>query len=221
MEIQGQAAPGRSTGQAMLAMEALAKRLPAGIGYEWTGISLQQQLAGAQAPLFYALSILVVFLSLAALYESWSIPLSVIMVVPLGLLGALVAATGLGMSNDVYFQVGLLTTIGLSAKNAILIVEFARELRLQGRTGVEAAVEAARMRMRPIAMTSMAFMLGVLPLALASGAGSASQNAIGVGVIGGMLSATFLVTFLVPMFFVLISEKLRSRPKLVAVPDPS
>jgi multidrug efflux pump len=221
MEIQGQAAPGQSTGQAMLAMEALAKRLPAGFGYEWTGISLQQQLAGAQAPLFYALSILVVFLSLAALYESWSIPLSVIMVVPLGLLGALAAATGLGMSNDVYFQVGLLTTIGLSAKNAILIVEFARELRSQGRTGMEAAIEAARMRMRPIVMTSMAFMLGVLPLALASGAGSASQNAIGVAVIGGTLSATFLVTFLVPMFFVVISEKLRSQRKLATMLTPS
>ncbi len=218
MEIQGQAAPGRSTGQAMLAMEALAKELPAGIGYEWTGISLQQQLAGAQAPLFYALSILVVFLSLAALYESWSIPISVIMVVPLGVLGALATATGLGMSNDVYFQVGLLTIIGLSAKNAILIVEFARDLQMQGRTPVEAAVEAARIRMRPIVMTSMAFMLGVLPLALASGAGSASQNAIGTGVIGGMLSATFVATFLIPMFFVVISDKLRRQPKLVPAP---
>ena len=208
MEIQGQATPGRSTGQAMAAMERLAKKLPAGIGFEWTGISLQQQLSGSQAPLLYALSILVVFLSLAALYESWSIPVSVIMVVPLGVLGALAAATAFGMSNDVYFQVGLLTTIGLSAKNAILIVEFARELHAQGRRAVEAAVQAAHMRMRPIVMTSMAFILGVLPLALANGAGSASQNAIGTGVIGGMLTATFLATFLIPMFFVVISNKL-------------
>jgi hydrophobe/amphiphile efflux-1 (HAE1) family protein len=208
MEIQGQAAPGLSTGQAMAAMERLMQNMPAGIGYEWTGISLQQQQSGSQAPFFYALSILVVFLSLAALYESWSIPFSVIMVVPLGVLGALGATTLFGMSNDVYFQVGLLTTIGLSAKNAILIVEFARELRAQGRAALEAAVEAAHMRMRPIVMTSMAFILGVLPLALANGAGSASQNAIGIGVIGGMLTATFLATFLIPMFFVVVSDKL-------------
>jgi multidrug efflux pump len=212
MEIQGQAAPGRSTGQAMASMEALAKKLPAGIGYEWTGISLQQQVSGAQAPLLYALSILVVFLSLAALYESWSIPISVIMVVPFGVLGALAAASSFHMSNDVYFQVGLLTTIGLSSKNAILIVEFARELQAQGRSALEAAVEAAHMRMRPIVMTSMAFGLGVLPLALANGAGSASQNAIGIGVLGGMLSATFLATFMIPMFYVVISDKLRRQP---------
>jgi multidrug efflux pump subunit AcrB len=213
MEILGQAAPGRSSGQAMAAMEALAKRLPAGIGFEWTGISLQQQASGSQAPLLVALSILVVFLSLAALYESWSIPISVIMVVPLGVLGALAAATSFGMSNDVYFQVGLLTTIGLSAKNAILIVEFARELHAQGRSALEAAIEAAHMRMRPIVMTSMAFVLGVLPLAIANGAGSASQNAIGTGVIGGMLTATFLATFLIPMFFVVVSDRLgRAKP---------
>jgi multidrug efflux pump len=219
MEIQGQAAPGKSTGQAMLAMERLAKQLPSGIGYEWTGISLQQQMSGSQAPLLYGLSILVVFLSLAALYESWSIPLSVIMVVPLGLLGALGATSLLGLSNDVYFQVGLLTTIGLSAKNAILIVEFARELHAQGRSALEAAIEAAHMRMRPIVMTSMAFVLGVLPLALASGAGSASQNAIGTGVIGGMLTATFVATFMIPMFYVVITNKL-SREKRPAAPGP-
>jgi hydrophobe/amphiphile efflux-1 (HAE1) family protein len=215
MEIQGQAAAGHSTGQAMLAMEALAKKLPAGVGYEWTGISLQQQLSGAQAPLLYALSILVVFLSLAALYESWAIPIAVIMGVPFGVLGALAAATVFHMSNDVYFLVGLLTTIGLSAKNAILIVEFARELKAQGKSAVEAAVEAAHMRMRPIVMTSMAFGLGVLPLALASGAGSGSQNAIGIGVLGGMLAATFLATFMIPMFYVLIGDKLRRKPKPV------
>jgi multidrug efflux pump len=222
VEIQGQAAPGNSSGQAMTEMQRLAQKLPAGIGYEWTGISLQQILSGSQAPLLYALSILIVFLSLAALYESWSIPISVIMVVPLGVLGALGAATLFGMSNDVYFQVGLLTTIGLSAKNAILIVEFARELRAQGRTAVEAAVEAAQLRLRPILMTSMAFVLGVLPLAISNGAGSASQNAVGTGVVGGMLSATFLAPFLIPMFFVVISEKLRSaRPPLAAPPPPA
>jgi multidrug efflux pump len=221
MEIQGQAAPGRSTGQAMLAMEALAKKLPAGVGYEWTGISLQQQLSGAQAPLLYALSILVVFLSLAALYESWSIPVSVIMGVPFGVLGALAAASLFHMSNGVYFQVGLLTTIGLSAKNAILIVEFARELKAQGKSALEAAVAAAHMRMRPIVMTSMAFGLGVLPLALANGAGSGSQNAIGIGVLGGMLAATFLATFMIPMFFVVVSDKLARKRNPVPVPAAS
>jgi multidrug efflux pump len=217
-EILGQAAPGRSTGQAMAAMEALAKKLPAGVGYEWTGISLQQQVSGSQAPLLYALSILVVFLSLAALYESWSIPVSVIMGVPFGVLGALAAATLFQMSNDVYFQVGLLTTVGLSAKNAILIVEFARELQAQGRSALEAAVEAAQMRMRPIVMTSMAFGLGVLPLALANGAGSASENAIGIGVLGGMLSATFLAIFLIPMFFVVVSKYLTREKTEKVVP---
>jgi len=208
MEIQGQAAPGASSGQAIAAMERLMQKMPPGIGYEWTGISLQQQQSGSQAPYFYALSILVVFLSLAALYESWSIPFSVIMVVPLGVLGALAATSLFGLSNDVYFQVGLLTTIGLSAKNAILIVEFARELQAQGRSALEAAIEAAHMRMRPIVMTSMAFVLGVLPLALAKGAGSGSQNAIGTGVIGGMLTATFLATFMIPMFYVVVVDKL-------------
>ncbi|MBI3526956.1 MAG: efflux RND transporter permease subunit [Betaproteobacteria bacterium] len=211
MEIQGQAAPGKSAGQAMLAMEALAKQMPAGIGFEWTGISLQQQQAGSQAPYFYALSMLVVFLSLAALYESWSIPVSVMLVIPIGVLGALLAATLLGVPNGVYFQVAVLTTIGLGAKNAILIVEFARELREEGRSALEAAVEAAKIRMRPILMTSLAFLLGVLPLAIAAGAGSASQNEIGIAVIGGMLAATFLGPLLVPMFFEVVSRRF-SRP---------
>lgn len=219
-EIQGQAAPGFSTGQAMAAMERLAQRLPAGVGYEWTGLSLQELLSGSQAPLLYAISVLVVFLSLAALYESWSIPLSVILVVPMGVLGALGAATVFGLSNDVYFQVGLLTTIGLSAKNAILIVEFARNLHAEGRTLSEAAIEAAHLRLRPILMTSMAFMLGVLPLAVASGAGSASRSAIGIAVIGGMLSATFLATFLIPMFFVVVAEKLGRRKVAAAASAP-
>jgi multidrug efflux pump len=207
VEIQGQAAPGKSTGQAMAAMQRLAQQLPVGIGYEWTGISLQEQQSGSQAPALYGLSILVVFLSLAALYESWMVPISVIMVVPLGILGALAAATALHLENDVYFQVGLLTTIGLSSKNAILIVEFARDLEAQGRSALEAAVEAAHLRLRPILMTSLAFVLGVLPLAVANGAGSGSENAVGRGVIGGMLSATFLAPFLIPMFFVVITEK--------------
>ncbi|MDB5865284.1 MAG: multidrug efflux transporter permease, partial [Betaproteobacteria bacterium] len=213
MEIQGQSAPGYSTGQAIQTMEKIAQKLPAGFGHEWTGISLQQVQAGSQMPLLYALSILVVFLSLAALYESWSIPLSVIMVVPIGVLGALLAATGFGMQNDVYFEVGLLTTIGLAAKNAILIVEFARELQAQGRTAADAAIEAAHIRMRPIVMTSLAFGLGVLPLALANGAGAESENSVGIGVLGGMLAATFLATFLIPMFYVVVADKLRRKKK--------
>ncbi|WPB59198.1 efflux RND transporter permease subunit [Xylophilus sp. GOD-11R] len=205
-QIQGSAAAGKSTGQAMSAMEALIAKLPEGISYEWTGLSFQERQSGSQAPILYAISILVVFLCLAALYESWSIPISVIMVVPLGVLGALAAASMRGLSNDVFFQVGLLTTVGLSAKNAILIVEFARELEAQGMGVVEAAIEAARQRLRPILMTSLAFILGVLPLAISSGAGSGSQHAIGTGVIGGMLTATFLAIFMIPMFFVVISK---------------
>jgi multidrug efflux pump len=216
MEIQGQAAPGKSTGQAMIALEAIAKKLPQGIGFEWTGLSLQEQQAGSQAPFFYALSVLVVFLSLAALYESWSIPLSVILMIPIAVLGALGAASLFGMPNGVYFQVALLTTIGLGAKNAILIVEFARELHEQGRSSLEAAVEAAKLRMRPIVMTSMAFLLGVFPLAISSGAGSVSQNEIGVAVIGGMLTATFIGPFLVPMFFDVISRRLGGKKREAA-----
>jgi len=216
MEIQGAAAPGKSTGQAMTAMEAIAAKLPAGIGYEWTGLSYQERQSGSQAPILYGISILVVFLCLAALYESWSIPFSVIMVVPLGVLGALLAATLRGLENDVFFQVGLLTTVGLSAKNAILIVEFARELRMQGMSTVAAAMEAARLRLRPILMTSLAFILGVMPLAISNGAGSASQHAIGTGVIGGMLTATFLAIFMIPMFFVVISKFSKSKD----VPSP-
>jgi len=209
-EIVGQPAPGYSTGETMEVMDRLAKQLPEGIGYEWSGISLQESQAGAQAPLLYALSILVVFLCLAALYESWAIPVSVIMVVPIGVLGALGAATAFGMQNDVFFQVGLLTTIGLSAKNAILIVEFARELQLEGKGVVEAALEASKVRLRPIIMTSMAFVLGVTPLAISSGAGSGAQNALGIGVIGGMMTATFLATFLIPLFYVLIARHTRA-----------
>ena len=220
MEIVGEAAPGKSTGDAMAEIEAMVKQLPDGIGIEWTGLSYQERQAGSQAPALYAISLLVVFLSLAALYESWSVPFSVMLVVPLGVLGAILAATCRGLENDVYFQVGLLTTIGLSAKNAILIVEFAKELYDQGRSLTEAVVEAARLRLRPILMTSLAFILGVLPLATSSGAGASSRVAIGTGVIGGMVSATVLAIFFVPLFFVLIMRyftKHRSRQERAAV----
>ena len=204
MEIVGEAAPGKSTGDAMAAIEQMVKQLPEGIGIEWTGLSFQERQAGSQAPALYAISLLVVFLCLAALYESWSIPFSVMLVVPLGVLGAILAATLRGLENDVYFQVGLLTTIGLSAKNAILIVEFAKELYDRGMGLSEAVVEAARLRLRPILMTSLAFILGVLPLVISTGAGASSRNAIGTGVMGGMISATVLAIFFVPLFFVLV-----------------
>ena len=204
--IGGSAAPGSSTGDAMNEMERLAAQLPAGFGYEWTGISREEKLAGAQALILYGFAILAVFLCLAALYESWAIPLAVILVVPLGVLGVVLATLGRGLSNDVYFQVGLITIIGLSAKNAILIIEFAKDLQAQGKSALESALEAARLRFRPIVMTSMAFTLGVLPLFLASGAGSASQRAIGTGVIGGMVSAVLLSVFFVPVFFVVVRK---------------
>jgi multidrug efflux pump len=200
--IQGGGAPGVSSGAAMDEMETLVGQLPAGVTTDWTGMSYEERSSGSQAPLLYALSLLVVFLCLAALYESWTIPLAVLVVIPVGLLGAVIAANLRGLSNDIYFQVGLLTTMGLAAKNAILIVEFARSLAEQGRSWAEAAMEAAKIRMRPILMTSFAFTFGVLPMAIASGAGSGAQNAIGVGVIGGMMAATFLVPVLTPFFFV-------------------
>jgi len=204
MRIGGNAAPGYSTGAAMAEMEKLATQLPAGFAYEWTGQSREEKLAGSQAMILYAFAILAVFLCLAALYESWSIPMSVILVVPLGVLGVLLATVLRGYANDVYFQVGLITIIGLSAKNAILIVEFAKDLQAQGKSVVESALAAAHLRFRPIIMTSMAFMLGVLPLAISSGAGSASQRAIGTGVIGGSMLGTILAVFFVPIFFVVI-----------------
>lgn len=204
VQIQGNAAVGKSSGDAMRTMEELVARLPQGFGFEWTGMSREEKQSGKQAPLLYVVSILVVFLCLAALYESWLIPFSVILVVPLGVLGALLAAKIFGLSNDVYFQVGLLTTVGLAAKNAILIVEFAKEQFEQGLSLVDAAMAAVKLRLRPIIMTSMAFFLGVLPLALSTGAGAASRNAIGLGVSGGLLAATFLVIFFVPVFFVAV-----------------
>ncbi len=202
--IQGEPAPGRSSGEAMAALEEIANELPQGFGYQWSGLSLEERLSGSQAPALYAISLLVIFLCLAALYESWAVPFSVMLVVPLGVVGALVAAHMFGLRNDVYFQVGLLTTIGLAAKNAILIVEFARDLHDQGKSLLQATLEASRMRLRPILMTSLAFTLGVTPLAISNGAGSGGQNAIGIGVIGGMISGTFLAVLFVPVFFALV-----------------
>jgi multidrug efflux pump len=206
LRISGQAAPGFSTGDAILEMERIAGTLPAGFGFEWTGQSLQEIQSGSQAPLLFALSILFVFLLLAALYESWSIPLSVMLVVPLGIVGAVLAVMIREMPDDVYFKVGLIAIVGLSAKNAILIIEFAKDLRAQGKSLFDATVEAARMRFRPIIMTSLAFTLGVVPLAVATGASAASQNAIGTGVLGGMISATVLAVFFVPVFFVFVMD---------------
>ncbi len=221
LNIQGQAAAGLSSGVAMEAMEEIAAQLPPGFGYEWTGMSLQERETGDQGPILYALSILVVFLCLAALYESWSVPFAVLLVVPLGILGAVFFAMARGLSNDIYFQVALLTTIGLSAKNAILIVEFAKELYEGGMSLLDATLEAVRIRLRPIIMTSLAFGLGVLPLAIATGAGSGSQNAVGTGVLGGVVTGTLLAIFFVPLFFILVfrvahrlSRKKGSEPAL-------
>lgn len=208
MEIVGESVRGKSSGEAMAMMESMAQKLPSGIGYDWTGMSYQERLSGNQAPALYAISLIVVFLCLAALYESWSIPFSVMLVVPLGVIGALLGASLSGLNNDVYFQVGLLTTIGLSAKNAILIVEFAKDLmEKEGKGVIEATLEASRMRLRPILMTSLAFVLGVLPLVISRGAGSGAQNAVGTGVMGGMLSATLLAIFFVPVFFVVVRRR--------------
>jgi multidrug efflux pump len=212
MEIQGSPAPGLSSGAAIAEVQALFAKLPKGVGLEWTGLSYQEQQAGSQVYLLYGISILVVFLLLAALYESWSIPLGVILVIPLGIAGAVLAATLRGLYNDIYFQVGLLTTMGLSAKNAILIVEFAVDAQKRGESVMSAALEGARLRLRPILMTSLAFIAGVSPLAVSSGAGAASQNDIGTGVIGGMISGVVLAIFFVPLFYVLIRGRFSKQP---------
>jgi multidrug efflux pump len=224
VELLGQAAPGASSGEAMDAIERILNDLPSGFRHEWAGISNQERLAGAQAAALYAISVLVVFLALAALYESWSTPLGVMLTVPVGVLGALVAATSFGQTNDVYFKVGLLTTIGLSSKNAILIVEFALDRLRNGQDLVSAALNAARQRLRPILMTSLAFILGVLPMATARGAGSGSQNAIGIGVMGGMIAATLIGVFFVPLLFVIVRRvtgRLARRPAPVATATPA
>ncbi|AYJ85383.1 efflux RND transporter permease subunit (plasmid) [Sphingomonas paeninsulae] len=213
-EIMGSPAPGVSSGTAIKAMEEMAAKLPPGIGYEWTGLSYEEQLSGGQAPALYALSLLIVFLCLAALYESWSVPIAVLLVVPLGVLGAVLAATIFGLNNDIYLQVGLITTIGVAAKNAILIVEFAEEKMADGMGAADAAVEAAKLRLRPILMTSFAFIFGVLPLAVSTGAGAGGQRAIGWAVVGGMLSATVLAIFFVPLFFLLVKRLFKQdRPR--------
>ena len=214
VELQGQGAPGLSSGDAMAAVEEIIAKLPPGIGYEWTGTSFEERRSGSQAPALYALSLLVVFLCLAALYESWSVPFAVMLVVPLGVLGAVLAATGRGLSNDVYFQVALLATIGLSSKNAILIVEFAKaQMEKEGKDLITATLEAVRMRLRPILMTSLAFGFGVLPLAIASGAGSGAQNAVGTGVLGGTLAGTLLGIFFIPLFYVMIKRIFGGKPQ--------
>jgi multidrug efflux pump len=222
MEILGTPAPGQTTGAAMDAIEQMGKQLPPGIGLEWTGLSYEERLSGNQAPVLYAISLLVVFLCLAALYESWAIPAAVMLVVPLGILGAVAATALRGLANDVYFQVGLLTTIGLAAKNAILIVEFAKEEHDKGASLMDAAITAARQRLRPILMTSLAFILGVLPLAISTGAGSGGQNAIGTGVIGGMISGTVLALLFVPVFFIVVLKlfKVGETPQEQAKPVP-
>ena len=216
LEVVGDPAPGVSSGVAMDAVESIIKQLPEGISYEWTGQSYQLRLSGSQAPLLYGISVLFVFLCLAALYESWSVPFSVMLVVPLGVVGAVLATRFSGLSNDVYFQVGLLTTVGLAAKNAILIVEFAKHLQEQGNSLIDATLIAVRQRLRPILMTSLAFMFGVLPLAISSGAGSAGRQAIGTGVLGGMFSATVLGIFFVPLFFVMIRRRFSRVPQAQA-----
>jgi multidrug efflux pump len=212
VKLSGGPAPGRSTGEAMAAMEEIVAQLPAGVGFDWAGSSYEERRSGAQAPLLFAVSIIVVFLCLAALYESWSIPVAVMMVVPLGMFGAVSAVLMRGMSNDVYFKVGLIAIIGLAAKNAILIIEFAKDLQAQGRSVVDAVLEACRLRFRPILMTSIAFICGVLPLAISTGAGANSRHAIGTGVMGGMIAATVLAVFFVPVFFVLIRRWFPLKP---------
>ncbi|MCE5312565.1 MAG: efflux RND transporter permease subunit, partial [Nitrospiraceae bacterium] len=206
VEIMGQAVPGKSSGDAMAEMEKMAEKLPPGIGYEWTGLSYEERQAGAQAPALYAISLLVVFLCLAALYESWTVPFSVMLVVPLGVIGAVLASTSRSFSNDIYFQIAILLTIGLSARNAILIVEFAKREMEHGKSLIQATIEGARLRLRPILMTSLAFFFGVLPLVKSKGAGSGAQNAIGTAVNGGMVTATVLAIFLVPVFFVVVQK---------------
>lgn len=221
VNIQGSTAEGVSTGDAMVEIEKMLEQLPPGFDIEWSGLSYEERLAGSQAPMLYGMSILVIFLCLAALYESWSVPFSILLIIPLGVFGAVASTLLNGLSNDIYFQVALLTTIGLASKNAILIVEFAKDLYEEGHDLLEATMMAAKQRFRPIIMTSMAFMLGVTPLAIAHGAGSAAQNAIGIGVIGGMLAATFLATLFVPMFYVFIQGRFKRKSEQQDAPTPA
>jgi HAE1 family hydrophobic/amphiphilic exporter-1 len=217
MNIVGESAPGRSSGEAMGAMEGFVRKLPQGLGFDWTGLSYQERQAGAQTAPLYAFSILVIFLCLAALYESWPIPISILLALPLGAIGGVLASTFRGLPNDVYFQLGLLTTLGLTTKNAILIVQFAKARVEEGMGLVEATLEGAKLRLRPIVMTSLAFGFGVMPLALASGAGAGAQKAIGTAVLGGVVTSTFLVTLFAPLFYVLIQQTFSKRHRLAAV----
>jgi multidrug efflux pump len=219
MKIAGGPAPGRSTGDALKAMEDVAAKLPPGFGFEWSATSYEERLSGTQAPLLFGISIVVVFLCLAALYESWAIPFAVMLVVPLGIFGSVLAVTLRGLPDDVYFKVGLIAIIGLSSKNAILIIQFARELQDQGMGLVEATLEACRLRFRPILMTSIAFVVAVVPLVISSGAGAESRHAIGTGVAGGMISATVLAVFLVPAFFVVVRRYFPGHPRHAAHPE--
>jgi HAE1 family hydrophobic/amphiphilic exporter-1 len=212
LNIWGEPGPGRSSGEAMRAMEEITAKLPQGIGYDWTGLSYQERMATAQAPILYAFSILVIFLCVAALYESWTIPFVNLLMLPLGVFGALLATSLRGLHNDVYFQIGFLTTLGLSTKNAILIIQFIKEQTRHGLGLVEATLAAVRIRFRPVVMTSLAFFFGTLPLALATGAGAGAMNAIGTAVTGGMLSATFIDLIFIPLFFILVSRLFASRP---------
>jgi HAE1 family hydrophobic/amphiphilic exporter-1 len=204
MNIQGEPAPGKSSGDAMRAMEEIAAKLPRGVGFDWTGLSYQERMASSQAPLLYAFSFVVIFLCLAALYESWTVPVSILLVLPLGVIGGILASSFRGLPNDVYFQIGLLTTLGLTTKNAILIVQYAMNKMQEGAGLVEATLEGAKLRFRPIVMTSLAFGFGVLPLVLTTGAGAGAQNAIGTSVLGGMVTGTFLAVFFIPLFYFLI-----------------
>jgi HAE1 family hydrophobic/amphiphilic exporter-1 len=217
MEILGEPTPGMSSGEAMQAMKELVSKLPPGIGFDWTGLSYQEQMTSSQTGLLYAFSIFVIFLCLAALYESWPIPIAILLTLPLGVIGGVIASTMRGMPNDVYFQIGLLTILGLTTKNAILIVQFARARVDEGAGLIEATLEAAKLRLRPIIMTSLAFGFGILPLVLASGAGAGAENAIGTGVLGGMVTSTFLVIFFAPLFYVMIYKALGKRKKSVTM----
>jgi HAE1 family hydrophobic/amphiphilic exporter-1 len=214
INILGESAPGKSSGEAMAAMEGFVGKLPQGIGSDWNGLSFQERQGGSQTGLLYGFSILVIFLCLAALYESWPIPISILLALPLGVIGGVIGSTFRGLPNDVYFQIGLLTTLGLTTKNAILIVQFAKTRVQEGMGLVEATLEGAKLRLRPIVMTSLAFGFGVLPLALASGAGAGAQKAIGTAVVGGVVTSTFLVTIFAPLFYVMIEKTFGKRTKL-------
>jgi multidrug efflux pump subunit AcrB len=212
VNIQGEPAPGRSSGEAIKAMEEIVPKLPQGIGFEWTGLSYQEKMSSTQAPLLYVFSIIVIFLCVAALYESWPIPIANLLMLPLGIFGAMLATWSRGLHNDVYFQIGFLTTLGLTTKNAILIIQFAKERMARGENLVEATLGAVKVRFRPVIMTSMAFFFGVLPLAIATGAGAGAMKAIGTAVTGGMLSATFIDLFYIPLLFVFVSSKFKRKP---------